>query len=200
MYEYDETTGMYNFKGDLKLFLLNYGVDMRHIEKMQCKLLEEEKDAYYTIYDKEEKEKLVPLEKVIGVSRGTVGQSVYDNVRTMRGDQTRTITREPSRFNDCFTYFENYSLEQLKKSYENSPSFPVHMIHYVEDDEYYVSSNGNHRTLIAMLVGAKCIHAKVRNVHCDEEKKKKYLKYKSFLKTYNIEKITSIGPNKNIYM
>lgn len=112
------------------------------------------KDDYYFIDEQDKGEYLVPLEKVIGASRGTVGDSVLNNVKMMHDG-----VREPSRFYNCFHFLDNMTLEKLKLSYETL-FCPVVMIYYEEDDEYYVSSDGNHRTLIAMLIGAKFIKAK----------------------------------------
>ena len=87
------------------------------------------------------------------------------------------------------------SLEELRKSY-GELYYPVKMVYYVDDDVYFLSGDGNHRTLTAMLVGAKYIRAKVTNGHCDAIKKKKYLCSKEFKLKYKIVDITSLG---NIY-
>lgn len=187
MYTYNEEEEMFFFTGDLKEYLLNHGVESEHISKMQCKTLELDRDTYYDFPEigscQRDYIALVPLENVIGTSRGTVGLSVYENVRTMcRGE------REPHRFADCFSYFEKLPLNQLRKSYEDLYE-PVIMVHYVDDDRYFVTNNGNHRTLIAMLVGAKYIRAKVTDAQCNELKKKKYTYSKAFMHKYHIVSI-----------
>lgn len=77
------------------------------------------------------------------------------------------------------------SLEELQKSYKELHE-PVNMVYYVDDDAYFLSNDGNHRTLTAMLVGAKYIRAKVTNAYCDTEKKKKFLCSKDFKSKYKI--------------
>ncbi len=187
MYIFDDENKIFVFSGDLKKYLLDYGIDNEHIEKMQKKILQKSRDDYqdYPATDSPEYgyTALVPLDKVIGVSRGTVGLSVYENVRTMQyGD------REPSRFEDCFSYLDKLPLEDLKKSYTKLRK-PVDMDYYTDDDEYYLSNDGNHRTLVAMLVGAEYILARVTNAYCNEEKKKKYFCKQNFYRKYNIETI-----------
>ena len=177
---YKEEDNIYVFDGDFEEYLLSIGVDHEHIERMKKKKLQPNKDDYYFIDEYDRGEELVPLEKVIGTSRGTVGDSVFDNVRMMRNG-----VREPSRFWKCFCFLDNMTLEQLKLSYENL-SYPVIMMYYEEDDEYYVSLDGNHRTLTAMLIGARYVKAQVYGKHCDFNKKEKYLATIEFYNKYNI--------------
>lgn len=194
MYSYDKKNEVYFFTDDLAEYLLKYGISEEHINEMKSKLLEPNRDVYQIFPSLDSSERdyidLVPLEKVIGTSRGTPGWSVFENVRKMnRGD------REPYRFENCLSFLEKMSLEELRKSYEKLSS-PVTMVYYVDDDKYFLSIDGNHRTLTAMLVGAKYIRAKVTNGHCDVIKKKKYLCSKEFKSKYNIVNIMSFG---NIY-
>lgn len=181
---YKKEDNIYVFDGNFERYLLDIGVDYEHIEKMKQKNLQSNKDDYYFIDEQDEGEYLVPLEKVIGTSRGTVGDSVFNNVRVMRDG-----VREPSRFYNCFHFLDNMTLEELKLSYEKL-FYPVVMKYYEEDDEYYVSSDGNHRTLTAMLIGAKYIKAKVYSKHCDVKRKNKYIATNEFFDRYNICQIS----------
>lgn len=188
MYSYDKKKQIYYFTNDLREYLIKHGVNSAHINGMQRKKLEEDRDSYYdsVAYNTSEYRyyMLVPLDKVIGTSRGDPGRSVYDNVESMK-----LGAREPTRFESCFEFFNKFpTLNELQKSYETLPH-PVEMIHYVEDDVYYVTSDGNHRTLTAMLVGAKRIRARVTDAHCNESKKTKYIKSKGFIDKYNISMI-----------
>lgn len=194
MYSYDKENEVYFFTDDLAEYLLKYGINEEYINEMKNKILEQDRDVYQRFPSLDSSERdyidLVPLEKVIGTSRGTPGLSVFENVRIMnRGD------REPSRFEDCLSFLEKMSLEELRKSY-GELYYPVKMVYYVDDDVYFLSGDGNHRTLTAMLVGAKYIRAKVTNGHCDAIKKKKYLCSKEFKLKYKIVDIMSLG---NIY-
>ncbi len=191
MYFYDEENEMYVFKGDLTEYLLKYGISVEHINKTKNKILETNKSEYYEYVPTRSPERgyeaLVPLDKVIGTSRGTVGLSVYENVRIMKRSK-----READRFERCLSLLDNLSLDELRESYQTSIE-PVQMAYYVEDDKYFLSGNGNHRTLTAMLVGAKYIRAKVTNAYCDVIKKEKFLCSKAFKERYKIILIRSLG-------
>ena len=82
MYLLDEEKDEWEFDGDLTEYLLQFGESAEHIDKMKNKILVARKDYYRDFEDTYKK--LVPLNKVIGVSRGTVGDSVYENVRKMK--------------------------------------------------------------------------------------------------------------------
>lgn len=187
MYTYEAKNCMDVFNGDLTEFLLSYGISIEHIDKMKNKILEDSRNIYYNYppldSPKTDYIKLVPLDKVIGTSRGTVGLSVYENVRTMHNGE-----RDSSRFTRCLNFLNKLSLEELRKSYENL-SYPVIMDHYVNDDTYFITDDGNHRTLTAMLVGAKYIKAKVTDAECDYIKREKVMQCKKFEEKYRIVNI-----------
>lgn len=184
MYTFESKNCMDVFNGDLTEFLLGYGISIEHIDKMKNKILENSRSIYYNYPPLDSPKtyyiKLVPLDKVIGTSRGTVGLSVYENVRTIHNGE-----RDSSRFTRCLNFLNESSLENLRKSYENL-SYPVIMDHYVDDDTYFTTSDGNHRTLTAMLVGAEYIKAKVTDAGCDYTKKEKVLQSKNFEEKYRI--------------
>lgn len=187
MYVYDEQKEMYIFDGDFEKFLIDIGVEKKHILKMKNKILQFDRGCYQDLSKTDSKERdyvcLVPLSKVVGTSRGTIGWSVYDNVRMMRKGE-----REPTRFKSCFDYLDKMSLDELKESYQNL-SYPVNMVYCVDDDEYYLINDGNHRTLTAMLIGADKIKASVTNQHCDLLKKRKFESGKAFEEKYSIVQI-----------
>lgn len=184
MYTFESKNCMDVFNGDLTELLLGYGISIEHIDKMKNKILENSRSIYYNYPPLDSPKtyyiKLVPLDKVIGTSRGTVGLSVYENVRTIHNGE-----RDSSRFTRCLNFLNESSLENLRKSYENL-SYPVIMDHYVDDDTYFTTSDGNHRTLTAMLVGAEYIKAKVTDAECDYTKKEKVLQSKNFEEKYRI--------------
>ena len=186
MYKRNENR-TYIFDGDLEQFLLDKGVEAEHIEKMKQNELQKDKEEYYdSKYIKtgkwEHEKKLVPLSKVIGTSRGTVGASIFDNVRSMQDGE-----REPTRFKSCLNYLNKMSLAELRESYKTVS--PVEMEYYTEEDEYYLTSDGNHRTLTAMLVGAEYINANVTPLYCNFEKRDKCIAVDKFYKKFNILQI-----------
>lgn len=190
MYKYASKDKMYYFDGDLAEYLVDYGVSKEQIENAKNRTMEHNRDAYHNFPQSIKSKELgyvtlVPVDKIIGTKRATEGESVFDNVNQMKGDD-----RIPERFTGCFEYFKKMSLEELKKSYEELETTcePVRMCHYVEEDAYFVT-NGNHRSLTAMLVGADKIRAKVTDAHLDEAKKEKYNCEKAFRTKYNIAAI-----------
>lgn len=191
MYVYDHEKNMYVFNGNLEELLLNIGVEKMHIENMKHKLLQPDRGMYHDFPSMDSPERgyisLVPLDKVIGIYRGSVGNSVFENVNTMRPG-----TREPEGFKGCFDFFYKMSLNELRKSYAEDIS-PVSMTYYVDEDEYYLHDEGNHRTLTAMLVGAEYIKAKVCNAYLNPEKKKKYECINKFEQTYAIYQMLISG-------
>lgn len=178
---------VYTFDGDLEQFLLDKGVEVEHIQRMKEKKLQHDKENYYhskyrNTGEWEQENRLVPLSRVIGTIRGTVGKSVFENVRTMESGE-----REPTRFYSCLNFLNEMSLTELRESYKKV--CPVDMVYYTEEDEYYLINNGNHRTLTAMLVGAEYINANVTPMYCDFEKRDKCLVVDKFYEEFNIAQI-----------
>lgn len=192
LYNFDKNNNLYSFNGSLEEFLIKRGVSEYHINEMKNKKLECSRSAYYNYLGGHRSIELVPLDKVIGTSRSTPGWSVFDNVNKMF-----LSDREPSRFTFCLNFFNIMSLSELKKSYEEL-SEPVRMTYYIDDDVYYLEGDGNHRTLIAMLIGAENILAKVTRAKCNYIKKKIFYKEKEFRKK---NKIVEIKKNEyfNVY-
>ena len=75
MYIFDKKKDMYVFDGNFERFLINLGVSQDHITKMQDKKLQTNRDCYQdfskTGLSERDYISLVPLDKVIGTSRGT---------------------------------------------------------------------------------------------------------------------------------
>lgn len=182
-YRYDKNIELYTFDGSLEKFLIDRGVSANHIDKMKKKKLESSRSAYQIYSGEETSIELVPLDKVIGTSRGTPGWSVFDNVNKMFNSD-----REPSRFTSCLNFLNGMSLSELRKSYEKL-SAPVRMTYYIDDNVYFLEGDGNHRTLTAMLIGAENILAKVTKTKCDNDKKEKFYREKDFRKKYKIIEI-----------
>lgn len=112
-----------------------------------------------------------------------MGSSVFENVRTMQEGE-----RDYRRFEKCFMFLDRMSFHELIKSYEKL-CYPVKMVYYKDDDEYFLITDGNHRTLTAMILGAEYIKADVTVMTWDKEKKEKYLAECEFYNKYNIFKI-----------
>lgn len=186
MYKYNEQTKTYIFDGILSKYLLDNDVKREDIVKASYKILESNyRDFYYKPTGVSEL-RPIPLERVIGTNRSRSWTSVYDNVKCCT---TKGISLDYTRFEDCFTFLKDLGVDKLKESYIKLKK-PIHVSYYEDDDVYYVDIDGNHRTLVAMLVGAKQILADVDHYKCEINKKMQYDRIIStFKKKYNINKI-----------
>lgn len=173
---------------NLEEYIRTFGVSNEQIERMKEKKLVKSL-PYYDSWETSYYRKLVPLDRVIGASRGDEGKSVFDNVQNFELGK-----RSCERFEKCFSYYERYGLTgAFEKLNTETGDGIVKMVHYVEDDLYYVSSNGNHRTLLAMLMGAKTILASVTDSHCNCLLKKNWQLAEKFYDMYQIEGVYSSG-------
>lgn len=186
MYEFNKQSKTYTFKGSLSKYLLDNGVKNEDIEAASHKLLESNYRSFYSESTGVSEIRLISLEKVIGTNRSKPWKSVYDNINSVTTDG---ISLDYTRFEDCFKYLEDLGVDKLKESYINLKE-PIHVSYYKDDDVYYVDTDGNHRTLVAMLIGAKQILATVDHYKSDLNKKLQYDHLISKFKTdYKINKI-----------
>lgn len=192
MYEFNKQTKTYTFDGSLSKYLLNNGVKNEDIVAASHKILESNYRSFYNEPTGASEVRLIPLEKVIGTSRSRSWVSVYDNVNSIPTDG---ISLDYIRFEDCFTFLKDLGVDELKKSYIKLKK-PIHVSYYEDDDVYYVDTDGNHRTLVAMLVGAKQILADVDHYKCDLNKKTQYDHLISkFMTDYKINKFYNADGN-----
>lgn len=193
-YKYIKQNDAMVYDGDLGSDLISFGVPCRHIDEMKETDVKE-LPAFELPCRITEYAQLVPLSKVVGFSRGTPGKTVYENVQMTVNGQ-----RDSGRLSDCLSYLQKYdSLQELFYSYEKMdvrPSaYAVHMYHEKKYDEYYVTSNGNHRTLVAKMLGAPYINALVTEVCIDIPKTMRIQKSREIYEKYAISKIKLIRKN-----
>lgn len=115
--------------------------------------------------------------------RPEIGKSIFEIVN---GDTDGNIKYK--QFDYWFDLVAATSLEETRNTFSNLHQ-PVDMTYYVEEDKYYLSGDGNHRTLMALLLGAEYIIANVQNMHCNFEKRDKYYAAKAPYDKYSIVKI-----------
>ena len=152
----------------LDVYLKERGVSETHIENMKNKIaLGERRDYKEIMVNSVNKNtndivykypiKEIEVEKIIGGSRFTVGESIYDNVYSFKKDE-----RVRERFEDLFKIFEDpkSTLDDAKKYFANELD-PIIVNYYKDKDEYYVALNGNHRALVAMIFGVEKTQAEV---------------------------------------
>lgn len=196
MYRYVQYEGSqyWEFDGDLTQFLLNIGVNKEHIDKVKNRIVIEYPDGVLDNYHSLALERrLVPTEKILWTGRSTEGLSFYDNVRIMKAGD-----REPSRFKPWLDKASK-NLSNTLGTYQKLND-PVKMTYIKNEDTYYLSGDGNHRTLTAIVLGAKSILANIEGeCELNYDKLEMYRLEKEFYGKYNIHCVipsnysTSIG-------
>lgn len=186
MWDYiiDDESGIVKYKGNLEDDLRGYGVSSEAIEKAKKEKIEFKNELpYYESNGTSREIRLVPVDRVKALWRGTPGKSVFENVESMRRGE-----REPFRFKSALMYLTEFGLDRLKESYQNLEYATPRYVYYQDDDIYYVN-DGTHRTLIAKLIGAPYIKAEVTVCHCNYVKKAKYDAEMSLRKKHHIIQI-----------
>ena len=164
--------------------LKNLGIDEETISNAKNTILVSDypDDYYPSESGNTTKIMTVPVNRIIGTSRSTPGLSVYENVRCVPDGK-----RDFTKFQQCFKEFIHHnSLEAWRQSFADDIE-AIPMYYYADTDEYFVSKDGNHRTLTAMLIGAPFIKAKVYTRKCDYYLKERYELEQAFKQKYNIK-------------
>lgn len=202
-YEYKKIDNkeLYLYKGCLEDDLLAYGVSEAAIQYAKNTILEDSPSYLDYPSDNTEHPMQVPINQIIGVSRGTPGESVFDSVNSIitsvNGIQKDCLDKR--KFSDFIiantaTYSINEFNNIFPKLLLNDKFHPVRMIHYIEKDDvtgisvdkYYQINNGSHRTLLSILFGATTINALVIECKVNEQKKQEEEIINQFYETNNI--------------
>lgn len=196
MYHYVEYDGSpyWEFDGDFTQFLLKIGVNKEHIDKVKTRnVMKYPDDVLDNYHSLALERRLVPTDKIIWTGRSTDNMSFFENVRIMKeGD------REPSRFKKWLDKASS-SLSDTLDTYKKLIN-PVKMTYIKNEDLYYLSGDGNHRTLTAIVLGAEAILANIDGEYeLNYDKLEMYRLEKEFYEKYNIHCVipsnysTSIG-------
>lgn len=169
------------FDGDFTQFLLNIGVTKAHIDAVKSRIVIQYPYGVLDNYHRSALEtRLVPTDKILWTGRSTEGLSFYDNVRIMvEGD------REPNRFKPWLDKASK-NLSDTLDTYQKLHN-PVKMTYIKNEDLYYLSGDGNHRTLTAIVLGAKSILANIEGeCELNHEKLEMYKLENDFYEKNNI--------------
>lgn len=155
----DYKKGYYIIACSLDKYLKKIGISQEEIEKSKSWILEGKKNNYKR-KSSEGKPEYIDPKKIIGGSRLTPGVSVYSNVEEFKID---TLVRE--RLENQFALIEDrrkegYDIKTIREDYENIEE-PIIVDYYEDIDKYYISLNGNHRGIMAMILGVEKIKADV---------------------------------------
>lgn len=151
-----EDTNYYKLSTELENYLKYLDVDSKTITKIKNKTFKE-KNMDYIHKDKVVTE-MILIDKIIGGSRFTVDDTIYDNISRFRKD-----LRDRDKFEHLFEIIEdNFSnnIDSIRLMFEDLDG-PIEAQYYSDIDQYYIELNGNHRTLIAMMLGCENINARV---------------------------------------
>ena len=190
-YVYDNQKDCSSYDGDLENNLIEYGVSEEIIERAKNTILQPH-PRYLLDVKSDPQIILVPTNKIIGTGRATPGRSVFDTVREIRSEDNLS----PGRFEAFFMKNgSNLNINEFRRVFSDLNE-PVKMEYYEDEDKYFLSGDGNHRTLLAMLYGADTIKSKVYRYKIDYEKLNKRNTLESIYHKYNISDIYSYSNYK----
>ncbi|MDF2001688.1 hypothetical protein P2Q02_03385 [Bacillus pumilus] len=98
----------------------------------------------------EEKERLVEVSKIVGAYRVKSKDSWLENFDAMG-----------SRVDYLIDSLEKKGLESYKKSFKEDQDRKIHLSYLEDLDCYFTSGDGNHRTVVAKVIGMNYIQTKV---------------------------------------
>lgn len=193
MYIENKEAKTFNFSCNLTEFLSSRGVSLEVIKESKNKILETNYRELYSDITHDHDIRLVPTKQIVGTSRSVPWISVYDNINTIK-DRPGALCHKTIEFN--LHKLDELGIAKLRLSYAQLAK-PVSITYYKDEDVYFVNRDGNHRALVAMLIGAEYINAKLDIYRCNFEEKSYYDKIiKNFKDNYKISKICAATGNE----
>lgn len=151
-------------------YLIKRGISKDHLDQMKKELVQLD-IGYHYFYDMVDTEEdvLVPVNKIQGLSstRGEANRSWFNHIARKAGGLSLT------RLNSLRRSLENQGLESFRESFKER-EYQVRLIHYDEEDNYYVGGDGNHRTVWAKIVNAPSICARVSRYKINHKNRTNY--------------------------
>lgn len=136
-------------------YLRSKGVDLDYIQSLKTDyVLSDENFWEYHKYIKTERNILVPLKKVKGLSnRGEPNRSWWDHLQGCG----HVVT---DRLESLQKIMEKKGVEAFRKSFEEE-EYKVYFAYYIDLDEYFLSVDGTHRVIWAKTLNVPYICADV---------------------------------------
>lgn len=168
---------------DLEIELVAKGINPGHIKYI--KENRPEFDADYSDYyeqdsDNDRERVLVEPKKIKGITRANFDLSYYANANGEGSSNLNVF-----RMAEAVEHIKNDELKEIYKWYKDLYD-PVKLIYYSDDDVYVVGSDGNHRSLYAIIANAPMIRADVRYYKKDINKYQAFLRMLSILRQYDL--------------
>lgn len=165
------TSGWY--PDDFEDKLIQLGVPEYHLKNLKKKILTGEPEFYKM--DGLSSVTKIPTNKIIGVVNNESENT--DVFFTIKHGISSSV-----RFYCCLRFLNGKTLDELYVSYANMPSDGHDCVegqYYPDLDGYYIT-NGRHRALTALLVGAPFIGAKITNYIPNVDQKNWHRRVKDF--------------------
>lgn len=193
VYIENKDTKTFNFSCNLTEFLSSRGVSLEVIKESKNKILETNYRELYSEITHDHDIRLVPTKQLVGTSRSEPWTSLYDNINIIK-NKPGALKHKTIEFN--LNKLDELGIEKLRLSYAQLIE-PVCITYYKDEDVYFVNRDGNHRSLVAMLIGAEYIRAHLDICRCNFEKKSYYNKIiRKFKDNYKITKICAATGNE----
>lgn len=183
MNEEEEKTVIEIHQQGLDNFLIQHGVSRKTIEDNKvekAKKIPEEYKIYYD-YKKTVNNVIIPVSKIKGVSRVS-GYSWFEllNACVLRVpiDQGKRLNLDPRKFLSLLNLIKNRNSKNLNEIYLNFDYINFSCYKREMHSDYYVSGQGNHRTITAKNFGVEFL--KVSRVHYYEFNDDKYQEYQLY--------------------
>lgn len=178
---------------ELEGLLISKGISKDHIANIKTEKLNQEVGfyKYYESVDSEEVEILVQTNKINGIHRASSQHSIFNNAAGKCYSELNVL-----KMATAITEIQEKSLSQLYDWYERG-CYPVRLVHYLDDDIYAVSGDGNHRCLYARVIGAPVIRAEVSKQRINHEKKENYQYSQRLKEEYSISQFGNMTGSYN---
>ncbi|SDZ44774.1 hypothetical protein [Bacillus sp. 166amftsu] len=158
--------------------LRNHGVDLDHLKKMNLEkpILCEKLELYYDHIPTEKKNMLVKISKI----RGLTDTRLNTNCTWAQHMTGEAGVLALNRIETHYKYLQENGLAASIEYFQH----PKHKINlsYLDKEDIYVVTDGNHRTVFAKMINAPYIFAEVEIYKHNYTSEAYYLHYKKLLK------------------
>ncbi|PHC84836.1 hypothetical protein COF42_20570 [Bacillus wiedmannii] len=159
-------------------------ISAEHIESMNNRTMEDGSN-YRIYYDKisdRARTALVQVDKIKGIytDQITNGRSVYNLFFSATGEIPKSIENlEYDRIKENLDSLTDLGREAQYEFYENkkkqqTENLPI-FVHYLDDDVYFLVTDGVHRTVSAIMFGAPMIMGRVDTYKKNKDKEDNYV-------------------------
>ena len=160
---------MYSFldgKEAFDKYIESYGLSSKPGKHLIVKC--HEIPPYYVRTGKPSYSDTIEPSKIVGFDRDefVIGESVFNNLFNLI----------PTRYERILSIIEKKSVSEFIDFFAHEQSMSISADHALDTDEYYIHSDGNHRSSLAACLGIPNLYiSHIHEYKCNEELKQKYL-------------------------